>query len=234
MIIGSIVACSLAISSCFGQSNYTLSMELDSSKEMSTLILVDQNNTLDKVTFSDMDLLVNSLTRLDTNLWKYKYSFGSSESHGMFSVREVLVSISEERLHISYLGLARYFNKPNKEGNGGYHWHEEYELTLSDTGDQVFLTDSAVTHQIDGHGRVLSDSYEVTVKEEHKTLLRSGAFATRPQTIPAINLNHNSAMATRCNRAVAARRYPSASARLAFRVTRAVDAVRNLTPKSKG
>gem|GEM_PF-3218607 len=32
---------------------------------------------------------------------------------------------------------------------------------------------------------------------------RSGAFVTRPQAMPAINLNHNSTMATRCNRAAA-------------------------------
>ena len=40
----------------------------------------------------------------------------------------------------------------------------------------------------------------LTVAKTRETIPRSGAFATRPQTIPAINLNHNSTMATRCNR----------------------------------
>lgn len=104
-------------------------------KGKATIYLKINELVTDSVTIGDLDFIIDSLVQLNDTLWKYMYSFGYDESHGMSFSRQVLIQVFKNKIHFSYISDYRYFNQTSVSEDFPFDYldKEEYVLNLNDS-----------------------------------------------------------------------------------------------------
>ena len=91
----------------------------------------------DSITIGDMDYIKDSLVKLNDTMWHYIYSIGFDSSHGMVTVRQLIIQNLNSKIHFSYVGDYNFYNIPEENDEEIFKYNYQYNIEIKDTSKSI-------------------------------------------------------------------------------------------------
>lgn len=119
-----------------------LTISRDSSVGENTIYMSVNEKIVDSLIIGDMDYIKDSLVRLNDTIWHYIYSIGFDSSHGMVTIRQLLIQELDSKIHFSYVGDYQVYFIPDSSNPDIYLSDYKYTLDYMSSNPSVQMTHS--------------------------------------------------------------------------------------------